>query len=231
MIYAFNYSSNLFNFTSNLSIIMKYIVACTLFLLITFNSLSQNNHEFVSIKEKITGKRIELIAVNTNTISYDVFLMVETSDYRRSSSRPVLKTIPPNSEVRMITMVKLNGKEGKYNYTLVVNEISYDLSIKKDHENFEIKIDDALKAKKITLFTTDICDLCDETKNLLDNNRISYEEYNVDKDTTLLIKLIKEYKHNTVDTKTYAPILKIEDSLYTTIKTKHELIDALKNHF
>ena len=92
---------------------MKYISTCILFLTITFYGLSQNNHEFVSIKEKVTGKRVELYAINTNNISYDVFLMVETKDYRRSSSRPVLKTVPANSEVRMITMVKLNEKEGK----------------------------------------------------------------------------------------------------------------------
>ena len=210
---------------------MKYLFACFLFLLITFNSLSQNEHEFVSIKEKVTGKRVELFAVNTNSISYDVFLMVETKDYRRSSSRPVLKTIPPNSKVRMITMVKLNGKEGIYNYTLVVNEIAYDLSIKKDHEDFEVKIDDALKTKKVTLFIKGICSLCDETKNILDSNRIQFEEINIDKDSTQLIKLIKEYKYHKVDKRTYAPILKIEDSLYTTIKTKNELIDALKHHF
>ncbi len=210
---------------------MKYISVCILFFLITISVNSQNENEFVTIKEKITGKRVELFAVNTNTISYDVFLIVETEDYRRSSSRPVLKTVPPNSEVRMITMVKLKGKEGKYNYTLVVNEVGYDLSIKKDHENFELKLDDALNTKKITLFTKDVCDLCKETKTLLNKNRILFEEYNIDKDTTLLIKLIKEYKHNKVSSRTYTPIMKIEDSLYTSIKTKNELIDALKNHF
>ncbi len=210
---------------------MKYLFACLFFLLNTVQGTSQNKHEFVSIKEKVTGKRVELYAVNTNSISYDVFLMVETEDYRRSSSRPILKTVPGNSEIKMITMVKLNGKEGTYNYTLVVNEIAYDLSIKKDHDDFEVKIDDALNTKKVTLFTKDVCNLCDETKNLLDNNRIKYEEFNVDTDSTQLIKLIKEYKYNKVDARTYAPIIKVEDSLYTTIKTKHELIDALKNHF
>lgn len=210
---------------------MNYLFSCFLFLLITINGFCQITHEFVSIKEKVTGKRLELFAVNTNDISYDVFLMVNTDDYRRSSSRPVLKTIPANSEVKMITMVKLNEKEGKYNYTLVVNEVAYDLSIKKDHENFEVKIDDALNTKTVTLFSKDVCDLCDETKYLLNNNRINFEELNIDKDSTQLIKLIKEYKHKRVDRRTYAPILKIEDSLYTQIKTKQDLIVVLKNHF
>ncbi len=188
---------------------MKYLFACLFFLLNTIQSTSQNKHEFVSIKEKVTGKRIELYAVNTNSISYDVFLMVETENYRRSSSRPILKTVPGNSEVKMITMVKLNGKEGTYNYTLVVNEIAYDLSIKKDQDDFEVKIEDALNANKVTLFTKDVCNLYDETKNLLDNNRIKYEEFNVDRDSTQLIKLIKEYKYNKVDARTYAPIIKV----------------------
>lgn len=210
---------------------MKYLFGTFFFLLFIINGISQNNHEFVSIKEKITGKRVELSAINTNSISYDVFLMVKTDDFRRSSSRPVLKTVPANSEVRMITLVKLNGKEGKYNYTFVVNELSYDLSIKKDHEDFEFKIDDALMTKKVTLFTKDICNLCLETKSLLDANYIKYKEFNIDKDSTQLIRLIKEYKQSDVDARTYTPILKIEDSLYTNIKTKNELIDALKNHF
>jgi hypothetical protein len=79
---------------------MKYLYTCFILLSVVFNSFSQKDHEFVSIKEKVTGKRVELFAVNTNTIGYDVFLMVETNDYRRSSSRPVMKHVPANSKVK-----------------------------------------------------------------------------------------------------------------------------------
>ena len=209
----------------------KYILVFFCTLLLSPLVEAQKKHEFVSIKEKTVGKRIELFAVNTSSISYDVFLMVETQDFRRSSSRPVLKTIPPNSEVKMITLIKLKGKEGKYTYTLVVNEVAYDLNVKKNHDDFEVKIDDALKTKKVTLFTKDVCDLCNQTKSLLGANYIKYDEFNIDRDSTQLIRLIKEYKSNKVNARTFAPILKIEDSLYTNIKTKEELITALQNHF
>lgn len=210
---------------------MKYLFTCFLFLLITVKSTSQNNHEFVSLTEKTNGKRIELFAVNTNNIPYDVFLMVETEDFRRSSSRPVIKTVPANSQVKMITLIKLNEKQGKYTYTLIVNEVSYDLSVRKDHSDFEIKIDDALKTKKVTLFTKDDCSLCTTTKRILETNYIVYEEFNMDKDSLLIKDLLKEYKTEEINNKTSAPILKIEDSLYTTLKSKRDLIDALKQHF
>ena len=71
---------------------------------------------------------------NTDSISYDIFLKVDTEDFRRSSERPILKTIPPKSKQRVLTMVILKGKEGKYTYTLVINEVAYALQFDKDFE-------------------------------------------------------------------------------------------------
>lgn len=210
---------------------MKFTITLLLFLLTITHIISQNNHPHVSLKEKKKGKRVELFAVNTNTISYDVFLRVETEDYRRSSARPVIKTIPPNSEVRLITMVKLNDKDGKYNYTFVVNEVSYELSIQKDKTSFNKKLNDALKEKSITIYTKDACTLCNDTKQLLNRNRINFTEYHIDNDSINIMKLVKEFKKVELTEKAIAPILKIEDSLYTSIRTEKDLLDALKNHF
>jgi len=160
-----------------------------------------------------------------------VFLRVETEDYRRSSSRPVLKTIPPNSEVRMITMVKLADKEGKYQTTMVVNEIGYELSIRKDKTNFNAKLNNALKDKHITIYTKEHCDLCKDAVSLLKRNRITYDEYSIDRDSINLMKLVKEFKRDGLQEKAIAPIIKIEDSLYTNIRGEIDLINALKNHF
>ena len=218
-----------FSFITNLY--MKFIFTFLLSFFYLGSALAQNNHEFVALKEKTKGKRLELFAVNTNSLSYDVFLRVETEDYRRSSSRPVIKTIPPNSEVRLITMVKLAGKEGKYNTTFVVNEIGYELSIRKDKSDFNAKLNDALKSKQITIFTKDSCTLCDDTRQLLKRNRIIFTEYSIEKDSINLIQLIKEFKKVNLTEKAIAPILKIEDSLYTSIRSEFDLINALKNHF
>jgi len=210
---------------------MKHFFTFLLSFLILGNIVAQNKHPFVKLNEKKKGKRLELFAVNTGSISYDIFLRIETQDYRRSSLRPILKTIPPNSKVRLITMVKLNGKEGKYNTTFVVNEIAQELSIRKDYEDFDIKFDNALRTKKITIYTKNACDLCFTTRQLLDKNRIGYEELSIEKDSINLMKLVTEFKKAKMQRKALAPVLKIEDSLYTSLKTKQDVIDAFKNHF
>lgn len=207
------------------------IITTILFLLFFTNIRAQSNHPYVSIKEKIKGKRLELFAINTNTISYDIFLRVETEDYRRSSARPVLKTIAPNSETRLITMVKLDGKDGKYIYTMVVNEVGYALSVKKEKTDLDLRLDRALKKVNVTIYTKNQCRLCDETKLLLRNNNIKYSEVSIDKDSTNLIKLIKEFKKVDQSEKAFTPILKIQDSLYTSLKNKQDVINALKHHF
>ncbi len=209
---------------------MKLLFSFFLSFFIYGSAIAQNKHEFVILKEKTKGKRLELFAVNTNNISYDVFLRIETEDFRRSSTRPVLKTIPPNSEVRLITMVKLNGKEGIYNSTFIVNEITKELSIRKDHENFEVKLDNALRNKKITIYTKDACDLCIETRQLLNSSNIPFTELSIEKDSTNLIGIAKEFKKYKLIGKALTPVIKIEDSLYTSLKNKQDVIEALKNH-
>lgn len=211
---------------------MKFLFTILSSLFIFTNAFSQGNeHPFVSLKEKVKGKRYELFAVNTNDIPYDVFLKVDTEDFRRSSARPIIKTVPPNSELRLITMVILNGKEGKYQTTFVVNEIAKELSIRKDHENFEIKFDDALKNQEVTLFTKDNCDLCSETRNLLNSNKIKFQEISIEQDSTNLLKLVKEFKKTELKERAIVPVMKINDSLYTNLKNRNDLIKALKNHF
>ncbi len=210
---------------------MKTTFSILLSLFLTCSVFSQTIHPYVKLTEKIKGKRLELFAVNSGATSYNIFLRVETKDYRRSSSRPVLKTIPANSKVRLITMVKLNGKEGIYTTSFVVNEIAQGLSITKDHENFEVKFNNALHTKKITIYTKDTCDLCMDAKQLLDKHKIRYKELSIEKDSINLIQLISEFKKSDLKKKALVPILKIEDSLYTSLKTRQDFIKALKNHF
>lgn len=210
---------------------MKFLAPFCILFLVFSTSIAQNKHPYVTLKEKVKGKRLELFALNTNDISYDVFLKVDTEDYRRSSARPVLKTIPPNSEVRLITMVKLANRAGKYNTTFVINEIGYEIAIQKDKTDFNIKLNAALKDKNITIFTKDSCKLCADTRQLLKRNRINYTELGIDKDSVNLMELVREFKKTSLKTKAIAPILKIEDSLYTSIKSEMDLINALKNHF
>jgi len=201
-------------------------------LFITFTTMtvySQNNHKHVSLKEEVKGKRYELYIENTDSISYDVFLKVETNDFRRSSERPILETIPGKSKKRVLTMVKLNNTEGKYTYILVVNEVSYSLEIDKDFEIIDFKLDRALNNKNVILYTKDDCTICPDAKHILTKNKINYTEYNLDKDTVNYDKIIKEFK--AIKPKSdfnQIPILKIEDKLYNNITGLDEFIQALR---
>jgi glutaredoxin len=210
---------------------MRFTLLCVFTLLLSLSTIAQNKHEFVSIEEKVTGKRVELFAVNTNNIAYDIFLKVDATGYRRSSARPIIKNIPANSKVRMITLVKLANTESNYKYTLVVNEVRFDLAMQKDDTGLNFKMDASLKSKTVNLFTKDNCLLCNQTKDVLANNKINYKEFNIDQDSTYLVSLLKEFKANNIISTIQAPILKIDDSLYTNIKTQKQLIKTLQQHY
>ncbi|MGB6268146.1 MAG: glutaredoxin domain-containing protein [Olleya sp.] len=211
---------------------MKKVVL--ILILICFNSIviAQNEHKHVKLLEEVKGKRYELFIENTDSISYDIFLRVETNDFRRSSKRPILQTIPGNSKKKVLTMVKLNDKPGNYTYILVVNEVSYALEIDKDFEIIDFKLDKALKNKKVVLYTKDDCVICPDAKHILTKNKISYTEYNLDKDTTNYDKIIKEFKAIKPKSEfNQIPILKIEDQLFNDINSLEDFIQALRDGF
>jgi len=211
---------------------MKKPYLLLLLLCLGIGTYAQNNHKHVKLIEEIKGKRYELYVENTDSISYDVFLKVDTEDFRRSSKRPILQTIPGNSKKRLVTMIKLNGKKGDYTYILVVNEVSYALELDKDFEILDFKLDREIKNKKVVLYTKDDCSICPDAKRIMSKNKINYIEYNLDKDTTNYNKVIKEFK--TIKPKSefnQIPILKIEDQLYNSIVTLEDFISALREGF
>ena len=200
--------------------------------LLSITAFGQNEHKHVKLQEEIKGKRYEIYIENTDSISYDIFLKVDTNDFRRSSERPILQTIKGNSRVRVLTMVKLNGKEGKYTYILVVNEVSYALEIDKDFEIIDFKLDKEINNKSVILYTQDDCTICPDAKHILTKNKISYTEYNLDKDTTNYNKIIKEFK--AIKPKSdfnKIPIMKIDDKLYNDIDSLESFIQALRDGF
>ncbi len=203
------------------------------FLALLFFSLlgfSQENHPDVSLIEKEDGKRLSLYAKNTGDIPYDVFLMIDTEDFRRQSLRPVIKTVNPGEEVFMLLMIKLTGKEGNYTKTFIVNEVAQDISMRKDHQDFDKKVTLDLKSKTVALFTKPNCKLCDEFKTTLADNYIEYQEFNIDQDPVALNMLIEHYKITPDNAMKNIPIIKAGDSLYTNLKTKEALISTLRKH-
>ncbi len=213
------------NSNSKLSFLVFLLFFSSLF------SFSQNaNTEKVTLIEKQNGKRLELYAKNTDTISYVVFLRVTTNDYRRTSKRPVLKPVNPNSETHLLTLIKLAGKPGEYEHLFIVNEVSTNLEFRKDFEDIQINFDDALKTANITIYNSDNCNFCEETKTLFNENKIAFKEKHIEKDKGTLVKQLKELGKPIENLDQELFIIQIESNIYTGIKNKKQLLDALKKH-
>ncbi|WP_034057382.1 glutaredoxin family protein [Lacinutrix jangbogonensis] len=207
---------------------MKLYLTLFAFLLFTLSGFTQNDHEFVKLSEVIKGKRLTLYVTNTDSISYDIFLKVDTKDYRRSSNRPIIRNVAANSKIKLMTLIKLAKTEGQYESIFIVNEVAYALEIDKDFEALDFKLDRAIKDKKVTLFTKDDCIICPDTKRILENNKIAYTEYNIDKDSTNYLKIIKELKS---DKENRIPLLKVDGDVYNNIKSIEDFIVALRKAF
>tara|TARA_B100000809_G_C15069972_1_gene505619 strand:+ start:892 stop:1494 length:603 start_codon:yes stop_codon:yes gene_type:complete len=196
--------------------------------LASFSQMSSN--PYVKLVEKQTGKRLQLFAENTDSIPYMVFLRVTTADYRRTSKRPILKEIPGHSRLLLKTLIVLNGKEGHYDATFIVNEVTNNIAIRKS-KALDIKISDAQLQKTVLIFTNSNCDLCDEIIEILAENAFNYEDYNLETNTEASEVLTIELKDSASIEEIMFPVLKIEDTVYMTIKTRQEFIDILKLHF
>ncbi|WP_298494521.1 hypothetical protein [uncultured Algibacter sp.] len=212
---------------SNLKLLFFFFL---LFLSSLF-SFSQNaNTEKVKLIEKQNGKRLELYAKNTDTISYVVFLRVTTKDFRRSSNRPVLKPIEPNSETHLLTLIKLAGTAGEYEQQFIVNEVSANLKFRKDYDDMQINFDDALKTANITLYKSDNCDFCDETETLFNDNKIAFKEKHIDKDQDILIEKLNKSGKSIENLDKELLLIEIESEIYRGITNKKQLLEVLKKH-
>ena len=136
----------------------------------------------IILSEKIQGKRLSLIAENTTSDTINIFLMVISEGYRRSAARPVVKNIPPNSKVPMMTMIELANTPSSYSYNLIINDQENDLQFNRVKE--EIDIEKALK-NKLVIFTKTNCDKCDLLSSALEAKDYNFRTFNIDEDRSL----------------------------------------------
>jgi glutaredoxin len=211
---------------------MKQLFLLVIIFFLSVTGYAQNEHKFVKLKEVKKGKRVSLYAENTDSISYDVFLKVETKDYRRSSNRPIIRTIAPKTKVKLLTLIQLTNTKGKYHSMFVVNEVAYALEVDKNNDHLSFKLDKAIKDKKVILYTKDDCLICPDVKRILDNNKIGFTEYNIDKDSTNYLKIIKEFQNDKENRrKNRIPMLKVENQVFNTIKSLDDFVVALRQAF
>ncbi len=196
--------------------------------IVCFSQNTQNKK--VTLIEKQNGKRLELFAKNTDTISYVVFLRVTTTDFRRSAKRPILKPIAPNSETHLLTLIKLAGSEGMYTPHFIVNETSTNIKYRKDDDGIQRNFDKALSTTSIIIYEAENCNFCQETKDFFTANKINFEAMSVLDNKLYLIKKLKKQGLAVEHLNNTAFILEIESNLYSNINNKEALIDVLRKH-
>lgn len=190
----------------------------------TLNTLPQHN-EKVSLKERVTGKRKSLYLINNDSVNHSVFFTLSTDDYVVNDPKPITITLKPNTEVKVASMVLIDGKKGRYDYTLKVNEVGYELDLKKDGQKFNPQINKGFKTKDITIFIKKDCQLCADIKRVLKRSRVPFNNLYFKRDSVALNNLLNSYGKNRSNV--IAPVVKINDSLYTSIKTPRDLIEII----
>ncbi|MBW4968492.1 hypothetical protein KZZ04_19365, partial [Pseudoalteromonas sp. CR1] len=83
----------------------------------------------VTLIEDVQPKRTIISVKNNTNSSLNVFLKIDGVGYRRSSDRPIIKDIPANAQVEMITLIPLKNETSSYTHLLVVNDKEKNLTV------------------------------------------------------------------------------------------------------
>ncbi len=204
---------------------MRYKILLLITVLSAHSALSQGLK--VLIKEKKQGKRLVLIAENKTQDTLNVFLMVNAEGYRRSASKPVIKNVPPLSEVPMITLIELNGVESRYTFDLVVNDKESPLSFSQDEPERDIE---RVMHGKIVIFTADGCTKCTALSEKLNENRIQHRVFDIQQDAMLYGQFMSFIERKlTSRTKIRFPVIWNRDDVIFGYDKIEEIIGLIQN--
>ena len=156
---------------------MKSKVIIILLCLFSYQLYAQG--EKILITEKKRGKRVVLLAENVTSDTLNVFFMVKSDGYRRSADKPILKDIPPQSKIKMMTLIELSKVESSYTYELIVNDKNRPKEV--DYNDKIIDIENVVKGK-LVIFTLRNCEKCKTLLSKLSLSHIPYQSYDIAKE-------------------------------------------------
>ncbi|MFT6601079.1 MAG: glutaredoxin [Dokdonia donghaensis] len=153
----------------------------------------------VELIEQKQPKRWLLYAQNNTDQEQEAFLIVQGEGFRRSADRPVIKKIPPNEKVLMITLIPLRGATPTYTKIFNYNNKLQFISKRKGEDDEAYVNIRPIKASEFTVFTKDNCDKCEVLINYLNDNHLKYRTLVVSKHkkvTDFMFKHLKGDGHN-----------------------------------
>jgi len=183
--------------------------------ILSFSSFAQKNG--VKIIEKKTSKRHLIYAENTTSESRSVFLKVNSTGYRRTADRPVIKHIPPKSKTLLITLIPLKNIESNYTYIFTANKDLNNLNVNRTKAAKEISLSKVMKSE-LVIFTTDDCPKCVSLIEILKTKRIKHREVNINKKDRFYLYTWQLLKKKGYDTNSILlPIASVKGKLITPI--------------
>jgi glutaredoxin len=196
-----------------------------LFLLVSLQSFSQGLR--VLITEMKTGKRVVLMAENKTQDTLNVLLMVDSEGYRRSATKPVVKNIPPQTKVPMITLIELSNVPSEYTYDLIINQKEKKISLETDKQAKDIE---KILNGKLVLFTMKNCEKCQQLSSALDENRISHRDFDISDNQVIYRQFMAFISDQlTVETRIRFPIIWNKDKVIFSYQDLEEIVLQLQN--
>jgi hypothetical protein len=153
--------------------ILTYFVCCFFWI---FSANAQTEAiEIVEIKGK---KKILFYAINHTEILKEVFFKVDGKGFRKSSYRPVIKKVPANTKVLLITLIPLKNATPAYTYFSSYDDKLQELSLETKVKNWKT-LDALIDKGETIIFTKDECFKCEKLIGMLKVNRIPHKAFNI----------------------------------------------------
>lgn len=144
-----------------------------------FAKAQQSTPPLVELIEDKQAKKWLLYAQNNTDEEQEAFLLVQGEGFRRSADRPVIKKIPPNGKVLMITLIPLKGVTPTYTKIFTYETNLQTISKRKGENGEEYVNIRPLKDDELTIFLEEDCEKCTLLTDFLNKNHLKYRVLNV----------------------------------------------------
>ncbi len=183
----------------------------------------------VTIVEKKDSKRHFLYAKNDAEAPRSVFLRVVAKGYRRQADRPIIKTIPPKSEVLMMTLIPLRDTIPSYTYIYVANDEQQDLGVIREKEpNESMGVNEFIESRNL-IFTKEGCDKCKYLVDRLQHQRKKFREVRIEEKDWAFKYTLSYLDHRGQKLDTIAlPMAMIKGKVIQPIKDINLFVDGVE---
>jgi len=148
--------------------------------------------ESLEIVEVKSEKRIVFYAINHTETLKEVFFKVDGKGFRKSSFRPVIKKVPANKKVLLLTLIPLKDTTPEYTYFSSFDDKLQELNLETSVKNWKT-LDDLIDKGETIIFTKDECAKCEKLIGMLEANRIQHKAFNISEN-----ERYKEFFWNTI---------------------------------